>query len=423
MFSALRSRNYRLFFIGQGTSLIGTWMQGVASAWLVFRLTHSPFLLGVAGFAGQVPFALISPFTGVLIDRWNRHRVLMITQTLAMAQAVLLALLAISGLATAWQVIALNVVLGIINAFDMPTRQAFNVEMVDRREDLANAIALNSSLVNGSRLVGPALAGLIIGSAGEGACFVINAATFVVILGCLRAMHLRPAAPRRGGRTPARWMRFAAGVRYVRGHAPIREVLVALGFTGLVGLAYSTLLPVVASDVLGGGPHTFGFLTAASGVGALAGALSMAHRRGVLGLGRVIAVSLAVFGLGVIGVALSRVFWLSAAALVVTGFGAIRMIASCNTLVQTLVDDTQRSRVMSLYALAFLGIAPFGSLLLGALAHRMGAPLTLGMSGAMLLATAAVWSFRQTALAAAAVPHYRKLKLIPGKGDPPPGFF
>ncbi len=423
MFSALRSRNYRLFFIGQGTSLVGTWMQGVGSAWLVFRLTHSPFLLGVAGFADQVPHAVIAPFTGVLIDRWNRHRVLVITQSLAMVQALALAVLALAGVATVWEVIALNVVLGLVNAFDLPARQAFNVEMVDRREDLPNAIALNSSLVNGARLVGPAAAGLLIGAFGEGACFAANAASFLVILLCLKAMRLRapgrPARTREGGL----WARFAAGLRYVRAHAPIRAVLLLMGFTGLVGLAFSTLLPVVARDVLGGGPHTFGFLTSASGIGSLAGALTIARRRGVLGLGGVIAASLAVFGAGVVGLALSRVFWLSLLALTVAGFGAIRMIASCNTLVQTLVDDDKRGRVMSLYALAFLGTAPFGSLLMGAMAHRLGAPFTLAISGSVLLLTAAAFARRIPALSTAAIPHYRRRGLLPRTGSPAPGFF
>lgn len=423
MFSALRSRNYRLFFVGQGTSLVGTWMQGVGSAWLVFHLTHSPLLLGVAGFAGQVPHAVIAPFTGVLIDRWNRHRVLVITQTLAMLQAMLLAGLALAGVATVWEVITLNLLLGVINAFDMPARQAFNVEMVDRREDLANAIALNSSLVNGARLIGPAAAGLVIEAWGEGACFVVNAASFLVILVCLHAMHLPPAARKRVGRAGGFRGKFLAGVRYVRTHAPIRAVLEVLGVTGLIGLAFSTLLPVVASDVLGGGPHTFGFLTSASGIGSLAGALTLARRRGVLGLGRVIAVSLAVFGGGVIALALSTVFWISMAALIVAGFGAIRMIASCNTLVQTLVDDDKRGRVMSLYAVSFLGMAPFGSLLLGALAHRLGAPATLLVTGGCLLATAAAFARRLPALSRAALPYFRRKGLLPATGIPAPGFF
>jgi len=425
MFSALRSRNYRLFFIGQGTSLVGTWMQGVGSAWLVFHLTHSPLLLGVAGFAGQVPHAVIAPFTGVLIDRWNRHRVLVITQTLAMLQALLLAALALAGVATVWEVITLNLILGVINAFDMPARQAFNVEMVDRREDLANAIALNSSLVNGARLVGPAAAGMVIEAWGEGACFVVNAASFLVILVCLQAMRLTPAARKRSGRAAGFREKFTAGVRYVRAHAPIRAVLEVLGVTGLIGLAFSTLLPVVASDVLGGGPHTFGFLTSASGVGSLVGALTLARRRGVLGLGRVIAISLAIFGGGVIALALSTVFWISMTALVVAGFGAIRMIASCNTLVQTLVDDDKRGRVMSLYAVSFLGMAPFGSLLLGALAHRLGAPVTLLLAGGGLLVTSAAFARRLPALSLAALPHYHRKGLLSAAEfrRPPAGFF
>jgi len=346
-----------------------------------------------------------------------------ITQTLAMLQALLLAALALAGVATVWEVITLNLVLGVINAFDMPARQAFNVEMVDRREDLANAIALNSSLVNGARLIGPAAAGLVIEAWGEGACFVVNAASFLVILVCLQAMRLNPAARKRAGRAAGFREKFTAGVRYVRAHAPIRAVLEVLGVTGLIGLAFSTLLPVVASDVLGGGPHTFGFLTSASGIGSLAGALTLARRRGVLGLGRVIAVSLAIFGGGVIALALSTVFWISMTALVVAGFGAIRMIASCNTLVQTLVDDDKRGRVMSHYAVSFLGMAPFGSLLLGALAHRWGAPVTLLLAGGCLLVTSAAFARQLPALSRAALPHYQRMGLLPPTRLPDPRFF
>jgi len=378
-FRALRQRNYRLFFIGQGISLIGTWMQNIALGWLVYRMTNSVFLLGIVGFTGQIPTFFLAPFTGVLADRWNRHRMIVITQSLAMVQAFILAILTLTGIIGVWHIIALALLLGTINAFDIPIRQSFVVEMVERHDILGNAIALNSFLFNGARLVGPSIAGVLIGLVGEGMCFLINALSFLLVIIALLAMKIKPRKTHTARRHILHELK--EGLSYARGFAPIRSILLLLALVSLIGTPYTTFMPVFARDIFHGGPYTLGFLMAASGSGALIGAIYLASRKSVLGLGRMIAIASSLFGSGLIAFSMSRVFPLSILFLLFIGFGMITQMASSNTMLQTIVDDDKRGRIMSFYAMAFTGTMPFGSLLGGSLASKIGAPDTLLIGG------------------------------------------
>ncbi len=392
VFRAMRHRNYSLFFSGQLVSMIGTWMTRIAISWLIYRLTGSALLLGVVGFAGQIPSFILAPIAGVLVDRWSRHRVLIWTQALAMLQSAALAALDLTGAMQVWHVVALAVFQGVINAFDMPARQAFVVEMVNDRNDLANAIALNSTLVNGSRLLGPSIGGVIIAAVGEGWCFAIDAASYLAVIGSLLAMKGLPIVT---GRKPGAGNvlgELREGVSYAWHSPPIRNILILLSIVSLVGFPYTVLMPIFASDILHGGPGLLGMLMAASGVGALGGATYLAARRSVLGLGRVIPLMSAVFGVGLIVFSLSNIVWLSLLLMVVTGLGFMVQMASSNTLLQTIVDEDKRGRVMSFYTMAFMGTAPFGSLIAGSLAQRIGAPPTLLLGGIGCVAAAA-WFF------------------------------
>jgi MFS family permease len=392
MVRALRHRNYRLFFCGQSVSLIGTWMTRIATSWLVYRLTGSPLLLGLVGFAGQIPSFLLAPFAGVLVDRWDRHRLLVATQVLAMVQSAALAALALTGVINIWHVLLLSLFQGVINAFDMPARQAFVVEMVEKREDLANAIALNSSMVNAARLLGPSMGGILIAAVGEGWCFTLDAASYLAVIASLLLMHVVPR-PRPASAGAKVLPELREGWAYVAGSPPIRSILLLLALVSLVGMPYTVLMPVFASRVLHGGPHTLGFLMAATGVGALLGAVFLANRRTVLGLGRIIPIMAGLFGAGLIGFSLSRQLWVSLPLLLLTGLGFMVHMAASNTLIQTLVDDDKRGRVMSFYTMAFMGTTPFGSLLAGSLADRIGAPRTLLLGGVGCIA-AALWFAR-----------------------------
>jgi len=380
---ALTSRNYRLFLVGQGISLIGTWMQQVAMSWLVYRLTGSVLLLGVTGFAGQIPNFLLAPVAGVMADRWNRRPLLLITQSLAMLQAVLLATLVLTGSIQVWQLIGLSVILGVVNAFDIPIRQSFVIELMDKKEDLSNAIALNSSMVNSARLIGPALAGVLVAALGEGVCFILNGASYLAVILALAAMRLGP--------TPARpeskhfLKELGEGFTYAFGSLPIRSILALLALISLMGMPYSVLLPFFAKEVLHGGAHTFGFLVATTGSGALAGTIYLASRQSVRGLGRVIVAATILFSTGIIGFALSRSLLLSLVCLALVGFGGMALVASSNTILQTLVDDDKRGRIMSLFSMAFVGMTPIGSLMAGAAADRIGAPTTLMLGGGFCL--------------------------------------
>ena len=385
---ALRHRNYRLFFVGQGTSLVGTWITRVATSWLVYRLTGSALLLGVTGFAGQLPTFLIAPFAGVLVDRWSRYRVLVVTQVLSMLQSALLAAFAFGRAITVWHVLALVALQGLINAFDTPARQAFVVEMVEDRQDLPNAIALNSSMVNAARLVGPSVAGVLIAAFGEGWCFAIDAVSYVAVVASLLMMRIAPRPPRTA--TSRVLEELSEGFRYVARHVEIRSVLLLLALVSLVGMPYMVLLPIFAQKILHGGPHTLGALTAASGLGAIGGALWLASRKDVVGIERVIVLGGATFGVGLVALGLSRFVWSSIAIMVVTGAGMMVQMAASNTLIQTRVHEDKRGRVMSFYTMAFFGMAPFGSLASGMLAHAIGAPTTVIAGGvATVLAVSA----------------------------------
>jgi MFS family permease len=409
---ALAHKNYRLFFAGQSISLIGTWMTRIATAWLVYRLTGSALLLGVVGFAGQIPSFLLAPLAGVLVDRWNRQRLLVITQVLAMFQSLALALLTMTGLIKMWHVIVLSVLQGLINSFDMPARQAFVVEMVEKREDLANAIALNSSMVNAARLLGPSIGGVVIAAVGEGWCFMIDAVSYIAVIASLLAMTItaRVIQPTNEANI---FQQLREGWSYATHFAPIRNVLLLLALVSLVGMPYTVLMPVFANDVLHGGPNTLGLLMAASGVGALVGALFLAARKTVLGLGKFIPLMAGAFGAGLIAFSFTRVLWLSLALMVVTGLGFMVQMAVSNTVLQTIVDEDKRGRVMSFYTMAFMGTAPFGSLLAGSVADRIGTPHTLLCGGIGCILGALWFATTLSDLRRDVRPIYERIGILP----------
>jgi MFS family permease len=353
-------------------------MQRIAMSWLVYRMTNSAFLLGAVGFAGQIPIFLLTPLAGVLADRMDRHRLLIITQTLAMLQAFTLALLVLTGTVAIWQIISLAVFLGLVDALDMPVRQSFMVQVVEK-QDLGNAIALNSSIVNSARLLGPSIAGILIASMGEGMCFLLNSFSYLAVIVSLLAM--KPIVRKIEKGTTRVLQGLKEGFRYVSGFAPIRSVLLLLALVSLMGVPYQVLMPVFAKDILHGGPHTLGFLMGSAGIGALAGAIYLASRRSVIGLGRWIVLAAGVFGVGLIAFSLSRILWASLILMLLIGFGMMVQMASSNTVLQTVVDEDKRGRVMSFYAMAFRGMVPFGSLLAGGLASTIGAPNTLMIGG------------------------------------------
>jgi MFS family permease len=412
MLRALRYRNFRLFFGGQIVSLVGTWMTTTATSWLVYRLTGSAFLLGVVGFAGQLPAFLVGPFAGIYVDRWNKHRLLVLTQTLSMLQSCALAALTLGGHITIAEIVVLNAFQGVVNAFDMPCRQAFFVAMIENKEDLGNAIALNSSMVNAARLVGPSIAGVVIALFGEGWCFLVDGISYLAVIAALLQMHVAVGAARSSRRVSA-IEQFKEGWVYAFGFRPIRSIITLLALTSLVGAPYSVLMPIFAGQILGGGPHTLGFLMTASGCGALLGALWLAARKSVLGLSRVIYLSSAIFGIGLIAFSLSRVLWLSVPCLVVTGFGFMTQLASSNTVLQTIVDDEKRGRIMSFYMMAFLGTAPFGSLVAGTLSARIGAPHTLFLGGIGCIAGALWFASERPAFREAIRPIYVTMGILP----------
>ena len=386
-FRALSSRNYRLFFAGQAFSLVGTWMQRVAMSWLVYRLTLSPFALGIVDFASQIATLLLGFFAGALVDRVDLRRLLVWTQGLAMGQALVLSALTLSGKATFLAVLTCGAFLGMINAFDMPARHAFVIRMVEKKEDLGNAIALNSSLFNLARLLGPSLAGIVIAAVGEGLCFLLNGLSYFSIIVALKAMRLPPVTEERHP-SPA-----LAGIRQGLAYAwqirPIRDILTLLCCLSLLGLPYVVMMPVFAREVLHGGPKTLGFLMGATGIGALAGSMLLAARKGTKGLEKGIPVAAGLFSAAVIGFALSPVPAASYVLVALAGFGMISTLASCNTMLQTLVENAYRGRVMSLYTMSLVGIAPFGSLLAGWLTGLIGVRLALAIGGACCMAASA----------------------------------
>ena len=408
---AFRSRNYRLFFLGQGISLIGSWMTQIATIWLVYHLTNSPLLLGVVGFASQIPSFVLSPFGGVFVDRFSRHRILIGTQILSMIQSLALAVLALSGVIQIWHIIVLSLFQGLITAFDSPARQAFVTEMVEKKEDLANAIAINSTMFNGARLIGPAIGGLLIASVGAAYCFLIDGLSYIAVIAALLAMRIKPKTINITTQNPLQ--RIKEGFVYAFGFPPIRAILLLLALVSLMGMQYTVLVPIFAEKILHGGPETLGFLMAASGVGALAGGTYLATRKSILGIGKLIALAPGILGTGLIALSLSRVLPLSLLMMLLVGFGTIIQIAGSNTFLQTIVDDDKRGRVMSIYTMAFLGMIPFGNLLGGALADRIGAPNTLIIAGSACILGSVVFAQQLPNLRRLVRPLYTKLGITP----------
>jgi MFS family permease len=385
---ALRHRNYRLFFAGQTASLVGSWITRVATSWLVYRLTGSELLLGVVAFAGQIPLLVLAPFGGVLGDRWDRRRILVVTQVLSALQSLALAVLALSGRITVTEVIVLQVIQGMINAIDTPARQAFVVEMIENAEDLPNAIALNSSMFNASRIIGPTIAGILIAAVGEGWCFLLDAISYIAVIVSLLAMR---SVPRERPRKELHMIdEVRAGFRYVAGFAPVKALLLQVTLVSIMGMPYAVLMPAIATRVLHGGPHTLGILMTAAGAGALLATVYLASRHTVVGLGRVIVVATGMLGAGLIAFSFSGTLLISCAVLPLVGAGMMLQSAAANTILQTVVDEKLRGRVMALYTMAVLGTQPVGSLLAGALAERIGARWTI-FSGAIACLLGGAW--------------------------------
>ncbi len=389
---SLRHRNFQLFFAGQLISLVGTWMQNVAQAWLVYRLTGSALLLGTVAFASQIPVFLIAPLGGTVADRHRRHRVVIMTQTASMILAFILATLTLTNLVQVWHIFVLAALLGVVNAYDIPARQAFLVDMVGR-EDLMNAIALNSSMFNGARIVGPAIAGILVASIGEGWCFFANAVSYIaVIIGLLLMKVNSLLAPRTGSALA----NIIEGFRFVNQAKPIRALLLLLALVSLVGMPYAVLMPIFADQILHGGARGLGLLMGATGVGALIGAVTLAAKQDLKGLGRWVAVCALAFGASLILFAFSRHFWLSAALLLPVGGSMMVQMASSNTLIQAMVPDQLRGRVMAVYSMMFMGMAPIGALFAGVVAHALGAPLTVAIGGVVCIAGSLIFASRRS---------------------------
>jgi MFS family permease len=413
-FRALRHRNFRLFFGGQLVSLIGTWMQSVAQSWLIYRLTGSAVLLGAVGFTSQFPVFLLAPIGGIVADRVPRRTILIVTQTVAMLLAGALAAVTLAEGVRVWLIFVLGAALGVVNAFDIPARQAFVVEMVER-PDVMNAIALNSAMFNGARIVGPAIAGVLVASIGEGWCFFANALSYLAVIAGLLRMRIPP-----GSVAPvvtSALEHVFEGFRFVARTAPIRVLLLLLGLVSLVAMPYTVLMPIFADQILHSGARGLGILMGASGVGALIGALALAARRELRGLGRWVALAMGGFGLSLIGFAFSRSFWLSTALLVPVGGCMMIQMSASNTLIQAMVPDALRGRVMSIYSMMFMGLAPVGALLAGTLASHMGAPSMVIAGGALAIMGAIGFALRLPALR----PDARRLIVAQhvAGGDPP----
>ncbi len=408
---AFKHRNYRLFFVGQGISLIGTWMQQAAISWLVYRMTGSTFYLGAVMFAGQIPIFIIALVAGVLADRWSRRKMLLATQILSMLQAIILALLVVTHTITVWKIIGLSIFLGIVNSFDIPIRQAFICEMVDRQEDLPNAIALNSLIFNGARLIGPPIAGLLIAAAGESICFLLNAVSYLAVLAALLAMKLTPRSITRNNSRVTTELKD--GLLYAYRFIPIRAILLLLALISIIGMPYAVLMPVFAKDILQGGPRTLGFLMGAVGVGALSGALFLASRKTVQNLDKIVVFAIGIFAIGIVAFSFSRNLWFSLCSILLAGFGMMVQMAAINTILQTVVDDDKRGRIMSLHTMAFMGSASIGSLLAGSVANQIGAPGTLQISGLLCMAAAVIFWRKLSAIREMVQPVYIRKGIIP----------
>jgi MFS family permease len=416
---ALRHRNFRLFFSGQSISLIGTWMTRLAISWLVYRLTHSVLLLGIVSFAGQIAASVLGPAAGVWVERLNRRKLLVWTQGAAALQSLALAALTLAGIINLWEIIALAAFQGMINAFDMPARQAFLVQMVENRNDLGNAIAINSSMANGGRLIGPAIAGVVIAAAGEGWCFLIDGISYFAVIASLLLMRIQTTEAPRDTRGMLDQMR--EGWDYVRNFRPVRTILLLFALLSLMGYPYSVLLPAFAGQVLHGGAATLGWLTGASGVGALASGISLVARKSVVGLTRMLQIAGAMLGGALILFGLSHALWLSLVLMVFMGFGLMQTAAVSNTIIQSLVSEDKRARVMSYYTTAFFSAAPLGSLLAGALAHRIGAPATVTVTGVCCLAGSLWFTLERPKLKSTMLTAYRETGILPSHNLDPAG--
>ena len=413
---ALRHRNFRLFFVGQGISVMGTWMTRLATQWLVYQLSHSALVLGAVNFAGQIVAFVLGPVVGVWVERLDRRRLLVWTQTAAAVQSLTMAALTLAHVINLWEVMGLTLLQGIINALDTTARQSFLVQMVDDRNDLSNAIALNSSMTNAARLVGPAMAGLVVAAAGEGWCFLIDGVSYLAVIASLMIMHIPAQAIKHN--THSMQEQIREGWDYVRTFQPVRIILVNFSLMSLMGYSYAVLLPVFADQILKGGPSTLGALSGASGVGALASALSLAMRKSVLGLTRMVQIASTLLGAGLLLFGLSHTLWVSLMLMVGVGFGLIQCASASNTIIQSLVPEDKRARVVSYYTMAFFGAAPFGSLLAGALAHRIGAPLTVSLAGACCLTSSLWFALKLPQLTAAMRPIYQQQGLLPLDATP-----
>jgi MFS family permease len=389
---ALRHRNYRLFFGGQLVSFIGTWIQQLAMSWLAYRITRSSFLLGIIGFTGQIPSFFLAPFAGVVADRFNRHRILIITQTLAMLQAFFLAILLMTRIVTFPWLIGLSLFLGLINAFDAPVRQSFIVQMVDDREDLGNAIALNSTLINVARMIGPSLAGILIALVGEEICFLLNGFSYTAVIWALLLMKLKPE-PVKEKEADRPWLtELQEGFQYVFSFPPLRSIILLIGLISLAGMSYTVVIPAYVKEILNGGANTQGFLMGAVGLGSALAAVFLASRKNITGLEIYIPVAAGIVAFGLIGFSMARSLWAALLLLFIVGTGMIMAMISANSVVQTIVEESRRGRVMSIYIMSFVGMGPFGNLLAGSLAHVIGTPNTFLMMGLLTLAGAVVFT-------------------------------
>ncbi len=411
IFRALKYRNFRLFFTGQGISMVGTWMQAVASGWLAYRLTNSPLMLGIVGFSSQVPIFLLGPLGGFIADTGNKRRILIVTQAISMAQALVLAVLTLTGRIEVWHIIALGAVLGCVNSFDMPVRQSFLVDMVEGKEVLGNAISLNSLQFNVARLVGPSIAGILIAVWGEGVCFLVNGLSFMAVIWSLAAM--RVALKKAGAKNYNIIEGIHEGFDYVSRSVPIRHILLLLSMVSITGASYVVLMPVFARDIIGGGPETLGFLLSAAGIGALGATVYLASRRTVKGLVRMIALSSSIFAISLAAFSFSKSLAVSMAILVIAGFGVMAHMAASNIILQTIADDDKRGRVMSFYTMAFIGTAPIGSLLSGIVASRIGASNTIVICAVLCLAASVVFVKRLPVIRRAIRPIYVRIGIIP----------
>lgn len=411
MFRSLKYRNYRLFFGGQSISLIGTWMQRIAMPWLVYHITGSAFLLGVVSFAGQIPTFLLSPFAGVITDRFNRYKVLLLTQVISLVQAMILAILTLTGTIEIWHIVVLSILLGAVNAFDVPSRHSFVIEMVEKKEDLGNAIALNSMMFNSARLIGPSVAGIILASAGEGICFLINAVSYIFVIASLLFMKVKtreiPVKERHMFRE------LKEGLDYAFGFAPIKHLLLLLAVVNLLGASYQVLMPVFAKEILQGDSQTYGFLMGAAGFGALLGAVYLASRESVMKLGRLIPASVGLFGSGLVAIAFMRIFPVALLLMIFIGLGLMLHTATSNTILQTITEDDKRGRVMSFYTMAIMGTAPFGSLLAGFLARIAGTSQTIVIGGLSCLLGAFFFLKKLPELKKRVRPVYVRMGIIP----------